>query len=215
MAAPAAPRRSRRRARRAVAAGVHTNWGPVRAHRRRVNPFGRRRRSRRRRNPFNLGGLTSGLFPTMGEWGESINIVAAEFAGDGAVRLANKFGVSDFLRDTLKVDPALTSSLSRVVVGIGAPPLLRMIGAPAGFVRAFRTVNIASGIIGMTYGLRSQLFGAVGLAGDYETNVGDYEGGAGRTLPRVTPDMLMQGGNDLLHDYETLDGYQGSASKYL
>lgn len=174
------PRRRRRRRRTTVAAAPR---------RRRASP--RRKTTRRRRRNPGLGAILGGR----GEWARAFNrggqILVGEFVGDAVTRMATKFGGANLLAQ-LRIPPQFIQPTLRVAVGLLAPPLLKM--APRMFKPDFRAtfaaVNVASGLIGLTMNLRTQLFSAAGLSdasvayhlSDWETasgGVGDWETASG------------------------------------
>jgi hypothetical protein len=190
-------RRSRRRSARSSRRRRRRNPAtyPFAPNPRRRRRGGRRRRSSgRRRNPAGFFGGGGGIMRTVNE---GFGIFAAELAGDLVVRGINKFvGLQRWLPAALA---GQAPSVVRILVGLAADPLLRMVGIREGFRRQIAAVNIASGIIGLTYPLRQQTFAAVGLSGlaDYETIGQDEEDHYG-----------------LLGDYETVGAYEGEASGY-
>ena len=99
-------------------------------------------------------------------------LFAGELVGDALVRVANKVAGKAIAGLGAMAQPAL-----RIGVGLLAAPLLRMAGLPARIRESFAAVNIASGLIGLTFAMRTQAFKAIGLGEDETTNamLGDYE----------------------------------------
>lgn len=108
--------------------------------------------------------------------GPAVNLVLAEVVGDVATRAALKFGAGSLLGRFLSPDKQLP--FLRLVLGTIAMPIMRMLPLPASIKTAFPAMNIASGIIGITYWMRQQLLNQTGLS-DYE--VADYV-----TLPALS-----------------------------
>lgn len=194
---PARPRRRRSRSRRRVAANPFPftrRRRRRRSHRR--NPF---RAFRRRRNPAFFGLDLRSEAKAVGA------LVGGEFLGDLGARALNKFGLGKILTEQLKLTPDQATAGSRIAVGILGAPLLKMARLPDSFVRVFRTINIASGIIGLTYGMRQKALASVGLSG-YE--MGDYEGGGEWQIPQVPSAGLLGDPAGLLGEYQTdlIDG---------
>lgn len=167
----------------------------------------RRKATRRRRNP-------NGFLGRRGEWTRAFNrggqILVGEFVGDAVTRLATKFGGANMLAQ-LRIPPQFVQPTLRIAVGLLAPPLLKM--APRLFKPDFRAtfsaVNVASGLIGLTMNLRTQLFSTMGLSdatvayhlSDWETasgGVGDWETASGGV-----------GGYELANDYGPPAGVLG------
>ena len=137
----------------------------------------RRSRSRRRsysRNPFRLsmggGGIKRTLMAGLG-------LAGGELAGDLLSRAAIKVGAGK-LFDAVKVPTNVRAPLLRIAVGLFAGPLLKMARVPSAITQSFGAVNVASGLLALTAGMRQQVLGKVGL-GDYELAdvlVGDDDG---------------------------------------
>lgn len=103
-------------------------------------------------------------------------ILIGEFAGDLFSRLGTKFGLGTMLTN-MRVPPQMVQPITRIAIGLLAPPLLKMLPGRffnSDFRSTFAAVNVASGLIGLTANLRQQAFAAVGLS-DYDTGLYDWE----------------------------------------
>lgn len=127
-----------------------------------------------------LGG--GGLKTTLAR---AASLTVGEFAGDIVSRLAAKFGAGKFLTSSMKLSADQSLGVCRILAGIVALPLLRMARLPSIVTRDFSAVNVASGIIALTFPQRVQLLSKLKLTpaeiglSDYETFMGlsDYQGG--------------------------------------
>lgn len=194
---PRGRRRSRRKARTASGRFRKSASNPKRRRRsRRRNPAGivapvsrkRRRRSRKGRatasrrksggRVVSMGGIRSSMMAGGALFG-------GELLGDLLGRLAFKVGASKILAG-VKIPADYQAGVVRIGIGMFASPLLRLAGIPASIRQGFSAINVASGLIGLTYKYRQQAFASAGLS-DYElaadmedddgdgNNVGDYE----------------------------------------
>lgn len=183
-------RRRRRRTTRRRTTRRRRRRNPVRARRRRRNPGAvatnprRRRRRTRRRRTYRRRRRNQALFPRMGDmqrtFRRATQILVGEFVGDVGTRMATKFGVGRLLTQMRVPAPAVLP-VTRIVVGLFAPALLRMLPGRlfnADFRATFGAVNVASGLIGLTQNMRAQLLQTMGLAGYELADYGemdDYE----------------------------------------
>jgi len=161
-----------------------------------------------RRNPGGVRGFLGGAGSVVRDVG---NIVAAEFTGDVAIRLLGKTGLTSKLQVSTGLTPFTTVSLLRVAVGLGIPFLFGLAGVRTGpFLRTFRTINVAAGVIGLTTPIRQQLLTATTL-GDYEgAGAGSdrYEGSGGYLDDIPEPGVL--GDWELAGEYDPTDpGFLG------
>lgn len=115
-----------------------------------------------------------------------LGLAGGELVGDLVARGALKVGVGK-LFDVAKVPTNFRAPLLRVAVGLFAPRFLRMLKLPGAVMANFGAVNVASGVLALTAGMRQQALSKVGL-GDYELadvligddgddvyEIGDYE----------------------------------------
>lgn len=204
----ASSRRRRRSRRRRNPAIMGSNPRRRRRSRRRRASSRRRRYGRRRsyrRNPFGFmkgGRIGSTLMAGLG-------IAGSELAGDLLSRVAVKAGASKLL-GAVRVPAAQQVPVLRVLVGLFASPLLRMLRVPPAITRNFGAVNVASGILTMSANLRQQALARVGL-GDYELAdvlVGDDEVGD-VLVDFELADFELAGDYSDQSYYGTLPGYGG------
>lgn len=141
-----------------------------------------------------------------------IGLAGGELAGDLVSRAALKFGASKLLA-AVRVPATQHVPVLRVLVGLFATPLLKMLRVPAAITQNFGAVNVASGVLSMTANIRQATFSRIGL-GDYEladvlvgddgmsdvlVGVGDYE----------LADYELAGDYSDQSYYGTLPGYGG------
>lgn len=155
-------RRRRRRNPAAVMLGNPTRRRRTRRSRRASGGFRRRRRARR--NPFRLPGVGGGGIKRTLLAG--VGLAGGELAGDLLSRVALKFGAAKVL-GAAKVPTNMQAPALRIAVGLFATPILKMLRAPSAITQNFGAVNVASGLLSLTAGIRQQTFSRVGL-GDYE-----------------------------------------------
>lgn len=173
---PRKRRRSRRRARRSNPGNPFAE-NPRRRRRGRRRSGRRRSSSRRRSNPFRLPGLGGGLGNVLGE---GVKLHVAEIAGQVAIA-----GLKRVLPASIG---ERMFGVGRVVLGVIAPKVLRMLRMPSGFASTFGAVQVAQGIYNMTAAIRGQLLARVGL-NDFVTVNG------------LAGDVDDDGSGDLSDDY--------------
>lgn len=157
---------------------------------RKRNPAKRRRRSRRR-NPSLLMANRSAPRRTVrrrrrggrararvrGFVGKSAGGIGSAFKAGGALfggellgdlmaRGAVKFGAAKVL-NAVKVPADMQPGVVRVAIGLFGEPILRMVGVPRAIRQGFSAINVASGLIGLTWKFRAQAMQSIGLS-DYE-----------------------------------------------
>lgn len=93
-------------------------------------------------------------------------LFGGELLGDLMARGAVKFGAAKLL-NSVKVPADMQPGVVRVAIGLFGEPLLRMVGVPRGIRQGFSAINVASGLIGLTWRFRAQAFSSMGLS-DYE-----------------------------------------------
>jgi len=163
----------RRRTRKPVSVSTWRASGFARNPRRRRRRSGsrsRRRSSSRRRNPFKIPGL-GGLGTA---FTKGAALFGAEFVGDIFSRALGRF-VPPLTR--FGGTPAVRQGIARLLVGtVGDMVLSKLKFIPRGVREAFGPINIASGLVALTYPMRERLLaGTLKLPqlSDYE--VADYE----------------------------------------
>lgn len=168
-------KRRRRRARRRPTRRKARRRSPRRRTRRRsrsttITVRNPRRRSRRRAAARGIfGGLQQAL--TGG-----VSIASADFAGDLLTRAIVRF------TPVLNFIPGGRPAWVRIGLGFLADPLLKFVNVPSRWRKLIGSVNVASGIVGLTMPMRLNLWGQLNLRyggmqglGDWETvGQGDY-----------------------------------------
>ena len=116
-------------------------------------------------------------------------LFGGELLGDLMGRAVIKFGGSKLL-NAVKIPADMQPGVLRVAIGLFGAPVLKMVGIPETIRKGFSAINVASGLIGLTYGIRQKAFTAAGLS--------DYE------LADAMSDD--DGSDDAVGDYELADG---------
>lgn len=208
----ATPRRRRRRSRRRghVSSVVSRATGrPVSRSTWRASGFRRNPRRRRyhRRNPAFLGKL--GLGNLGGTFMRAGGLFGAELLGDLAVRALGRFTPLGKIGKT----PATRQGIGRILVGtVGTMVLNKLPFVPQVVKNQFGAINIASGLIALTYPMREKLLQDTlklpqlsGLSESEDDGVSEMQRGLLEDFETVEGLSAVPAAG-LLEDFETVSG---------